>query len=141
MTNHLQDVYDMLGPGPDRPGDPAAWLRLEQEIGRELPADYKSIIDAYAPVQLHWHLYLTSRADLGEMIRDESQTWNEWRAWESRELAPDEDPRVFCNRPQIVFGTPDGLIPLGRLFRILPGPARPARHLAALSGHSSTSST
>ncbi|MFI1447326.1 histidine phosphatase family protein [Streptomyces virginiae] len=30
---------------------------------------------------------------------------------------------------------------LGRLFRILPGPARPARHLAALSGHSSTSST
>ncbi|WP_328863628.1 SMI1/KNR4 family protein [Streptomyces virginiae] len=112
MTNHLQDVYDMLGPGPDRPGDPAAWLRLEQEIGRELPADYKSIIDAYAPVQLHWHLYLTSRADLGEMIRDESQTWNEWRAWESRELAPDEDPRVFCNRPQIIFGTPDGLIPL-----------------------------
>ncbi|MFD5412862.1 protein kinase domain-containing protein [Streptomyces nojiriensis] len=32
-------------------------------------------------------------------------------------------------------------VDLGRLFRILPGPARPARHLAALSGHSSTSST
>ncbi|WP_371618346.1 hypothetical protein [Streptomyces sp. NBC_00454] len=30
---------------------------------------------------------------------------------------------------------------LGRLFRILPGPRRPAPHLAALPGHPSTSST
>ncbi|MER6252033.1 hypothetical protein ABT224_11775 [Streptomyces sp. NPDC001584] len=101
------------GTGPDRPADPAARLRLEGEIGRELPSGYKSVIDAHAPVRLHGHLYLTSRAaDLGEMIRDESETWNEWRARESREPAPDEDPRAICNRPQIVFGTPDGLIPL-----------------------------
>ncbi|MFG2976599.1 hypothetical protein ACGFYY_26900, partial [Streptomyces sp. NPDC048331] len=35
----------------------------------------------------------------------------------------------------------DQVLALGRLFRILPGPARPARHLAALSGHPSTSGT
>ncbi|MCX4803720.1 hypothetical protein ACFWWM_03740 [Streptomyces sp. NPDC058682] len=89
MTDHLQAVFDMVGPGPDRPGDPDAWLRLEQEIGRELPADHKSIIDAHAPVLLHGHLYLTSRADLGGTIREDAETWNEWRAGESEALAPD----------------------------------------------------
>ncbi|MFI8389530.1 hypothetical protein [Streptomyces sp. NPDC085540] len=91
MTDHLRAVFDMLGPGPDRPGDPDAWLRLEQEIGRELPADCKSITDAYAPVPLHRHpyltsgadLYLTSGADLGGTIREDAETCNEWRAWES----------------------------------------------------------
>ncbi|WP_234314073.1 MULTISPECIES: hypothetical protein [unclassified Streptomyces] len=39
-------------------------------------------------------------------------TSDEWRAGESEVLEPDADPRVICNRPRIVFGTPDGLIPL-----------------------------
>ncbi|MET8968716.1 hypothetical protein [Streptomyces hydrogenans] len=116
MTDYLQAVFDMLGPAESRYADPAAWLRLERELGRELPTDYKAIVDAYAPVQLNGHLYLSSHPactwrELGEEIRSTSSIWAESR-WESYDLEPDEDPRVICNRPQIDFGTPDGLIPL-----------------------------
>ncbi|MFD3337461.1 hypothetical protein ACFWV1_33255 [Streptomyces sp. NPDC058700] len=48
---------------------------------------------------------------MGEEIRSTSRVWAE-SLGESYDLAPDEDPRVICNRPQITFGTPDGLIPL-----------------------------
>ncbi|MFG2483809.1 SMI1/KNR4 family protein [Streptomyces virginiae] len=117
MTDRLRAVFDMLGPAENRFADPAAWLRLEQELGRTLPADYKALVDAYAPVQLHRHLYLASHPacawrDLGEEIRSDAEGWNEWRAWESENLEPEADPRVICNRPHIAFGTPDGLIPL-----------------------------
>ncbi|MGW4202200.1 SMI1/KNR4 family protein [Streptomyces sp. NPDC004726] len=117
MTDYLQAVFDMLGPAESRYDDAAAWPRLERQIGRSLPEDYKAIVDAYAPVQLNGHLYLAShpacaRLNLGEEIRSDAELWSEWRAWESEELEPDSDPRVICNRPQITFGTPDGLIPL-----------------------------
>ncbi|MEU6935078.1 hypothetical protein [Streptomyces sp. NPDC046374] len=117
MTDYLHAVFAMLGPAENRYNDPAAWLRLEQEIDRELPADYKAIVDAYAPVQLNGHLYLSSHPactwrNLGEEIRSDAETWSEWRAWESDDLEPDADPRVICNRPQITFGSSDGLIPL-----------------------------
>ncbi|MFD4589008.1 SMI1/KNR4 family protein [Streptomyces sp. NPDC058434] len=116
MTDYLQAVFDMLGPAESRYADPAAWLRLEQELGRELPTDYKAIVDAYAPVQLNGHLGLSSHPacawrELGEEIRSTSGIWAE-SLWESYDLEPDEDPRVICNRPQITFGTPDGLISL-----------------------------
>jgi hypothetical protein len=116
MTDYLQAVFDMLGPAESRYADPAAWFRLEQELGRELPMDYKAIVDAYAPVQLNGHLYLSSHPacawrELGEEIRSTSEVWTESR-WESYDLEPEADPRVICNRPQITFGTPDGLIPL-----------------------------
>ncbi|MFJ3877160.1 SMI1/KNR4 family protein [Streptomyces sp. NPDC090077] len=117
MTDYLQAVFDMLGPAENRYADPAAWLRLEQQIGRRLPADYKAIVDAYAPVQLNGHLGLSSHPacawrNLGEAIRSDVEGRNEWRAWEDDDLEPGADPRVICNRPQIIFGTPDGLIPL-----------------------------
>ncbi|MFF9063717.1 hypothetical protein ACF09E_00015 [Streptomyces sp. NPDC014891] len=78
MTDYLQAVFDMLGPAESRYPDPAAWLRLEQELGRELPTDYKAIVDAYAPVQLNGHLYLSSHPacswrELGEEIRSTSK--------------------------------------------------------------------
>ncbi|MEV8006224.1 SMI1/KNR4 family protein [Streptomyces parvus] len=116
MTDYLQAVFGMLGPAHHRYADPAAWLRLEQELGRRLPTDYKAIVDAYAPVQLNGHLYLSSHPgcagrELGEEIRSTSRVWTE-SLWESYDLAPAEDPRVICNRPEITSGTPDGLIPL-----------------------------
>ncbi|MFD9843948.1 SMI1/KNR4 family protein [Streptomyces parvus] len=116
MTDYLQAVFGMLGPAHHRYADPAAWLRLEQELGRRLPTDYKAIVDAYAPVQLNGHLYLSSHPgcpgrELGEEIRSTSRVWTE-SLWESYDLAPAEDPRVICNRPEITFGTSDGLIPL-----------------------------
>lgn len=117
MTDYLRAVFDMLGPGENRYDDPAAWLRLEQDLGRGLPTDYKAIVDAYAPVQLNGHLYLASHPasawrSLGEAIRSDCESWDEWRAWESEDLEPAADPRLICNRPQIAFGTADGLIPL-----------------------------
>ena len=54
MTDYLQALFAMLGPGEDRYADPAAWLSLEEELGRTFPADYKRIVDAYAPVQIVW---------------------------------------------------------------------------------------
>lgn len=37
MTDYLQAVFAMLGPGEERYADPAAWLSLEEELGRTLP--------------------------------------------------------------------------------------------------------
>lgn len=40
-----------------------AWSRLERELGIQFPVDYKCIVDAYAPVQLNYHLYLDHPAN------------------------------------------------------------------------------
>ncbi|GCB46680.1 SMI1/KNR4 family protein [Streptomyces sp. NL15-2K] len=48
MAPARQAVCTMLGPGQRRLADPAAWLRLEERLGRSLPADYKRIVDTYA---------------------------------------------------------------------------------------------
>ncbi|MFE2853039.1 SMI1/KNR4 family protein [Streptomyces lavendulae] len=122
MTDYLQAVFAMLGPAENRYNDPAAWLHLEQQIDRRLPADYKAIVDAYAPVQLNGNLYLSSHPacawrNLGQEIRSEAEGWSEWRSWESDDLEPDADPRVICNRSQITFGSSDGLIPLASTDR------------------------
>ncbi|MDX3593783.1 hypothetical protein PV749_21945 [Streptomyces sp. ID03-2B] len=58
MTDYLQAVFTMLGPGEERYAAPAAWLSLEEELGRTFPGDYKQIVDAYAPVQINGHLTL-----------------------------------------------------------------------------------
>ncbi|MFF2130724.1 hypothetical protein ACFVW1_36240 [Streptomyces olivochromogenes] len=115
MTDYLQAVFAMLGPGEERFAKPAAWLRLEEELGRELLTDYKQIVDAYAPVQINGHLTLSHPAshwwNLGETMRSTSQTWSQ-SAWESYVTGPEDDPRVFCDLPQLSFGTAEGLVPL-----------------------------
>ncbi|SCF63838.1 hypothetical protein GA0115255_101102 [Streptomyces sp. Ncost-T6T-2b] len=58
MTDYLQAVFAMLGPGEERYAGPAAWLGLEEELGRTFPGDCKQIVDAYAPVQINGHLTL-----------------------------------------------------------------------------------
>ncbi|WP_406406203.1 hypothetical protein [Streptomyces sp. NBC_01643] len=40
MTDYLQAVFVVLGPGEGRFADPAAWLSLEEELGRRVPMDY-----------------------------------------------------------------------------------------------------
>ncbi|MDG5808910.1 hypothetical protein P9869_41060 [Streptomyces ossamyceticus] len=115
MTDYLQAVLTMLGPGDGRLVDPAAWLRLEEELGRALPTDFKRIVDSYAPVQINGHLALSHPVsqlfNLGEDIRSMSAMWAE-SAWESYVTGPDDDPRVFCSLPHLSFGTAKGLIPL-----------------------------
>lgn len=70
MTDYLQAVFAMLGPGEKRHADPAAWVSLKEELGRTFPADCKQIVDAHAPVQIDGHLTLSHPAsewgNLGE---------------------------------------------------------------------------
>jgi len=96
VTDHLSAVMAMLGPAPNRHADPAAWDRLQAELGIRLPADYRVLVDAYAPVQLNHHLYLhhpaTERWNLGQRIHDTVRAWSEVE-WDG--LDPDEDPRLL----------------------------------------------
>ncbi|MGW5276881.1 hypothetical protein ACWEQP_30895 [Streptomyces sp. NPDC004044] len=96
MTDYLQVVINMIGTPENRYADPAAWRRLEGELGLKLSADYKSITDAYAPIQLNGHLYLSHPAthswNLGQWIQDTIRAFSDV-AWDELDLDPDEDPR------------------------------------------------
>ncbi|WP_438319746.1 SMI1/KNR4 family protein (plasmid) [Streptomyces sp. HUAS TT3] len=115
MTDYLRAVIDMIGPSDDRRTDAAAWLRLEGELGRSLPADYKAIADRYGACQINHHLYLDRPAvgwrDLGTWMRGISQLWSQEEVVRQG-VEPDLDPRVICGLPDITFGTAQGLIPL-----------------------------
>ncbi|CAM5467485.1 SMI1/KNR4 family protein [Streptomyces canus] len=111
--NYVERVMEMLGEPTWRYQDSEAWDTLESELGTALPADYKEIVDAYAPVQINGHLYLshpaTERWNLGEEIRRTSRSWSEIE-WDEGE--PEGDPRTSLGIPELVFGTLDGLIPI-----------------------------
>ncbi|MEV6183071.1 SMI1/KNR4 family protein [Streptomyces sp. NPDC052016] len=111
--DYLERVRDVLGEPSWRYRDPEAWRKLESELGVSLPADYKEIVDAYAPVQINGHLYLshpaTERWNLGERIRRTSKAWSQIE-WDDGE--PEGDPRLSLGIPELVFGTSDGLIPI-----------------------------
>lgn len=66
-------------------------------------------------MQINGHPYLHHPAsawfNLAECIRSTSATWAK-SSWESYVTEPEDDPRVFCNLPQLSFGTAEGLIPL-----------------------------
>ncbi|MFJ3198608.1 SMI1/KNR4 family protein [Streptomyces griseoviridis] len=78
-----------------------------------LPEEFKEIVDAYAPVQLNGHLYLshpaTERWNLAERIRRTARSWSQIE-WDEGE--PEGDPRASLGTSDLVFGTPDGLIPI-----------------------------
>jgi hypothetical protein len=110
---HLGRVLEMLGEPSWRYRGPEAWHKLENELGVSLPADFKEIVDAYAPVQINGHLYLnhpaTERWNLAERIRRTSRSWSQIE-WDEGE--PEGDPRVSLGTSDLLFGTPDGLIPI-----------------------------
>ncbi|WP_416956195.1 SMI1/KNR4 family protein [Streptomyces sp. Agncl-13] len=116
--NFLERVLVMLGEPSWRYRDPEAWRRVENELGVGLPADYKEIVDAYAPVQINGHLYLThpatERFNLAEDIRRTSESWSQVE-WDEGE--PEGDPRISLGVRELVFGTPDGLIPIASTDR------------------------
>ncbi|WP_326656725.1 SMI1/KNR4 family protein [Streptomyces sp. NBC_00385] len=109
----LGHVVEMLGEPTWRYRDPAAWQELENELGVSLPMDFKEITDAYAPVMINNHLYLshpaTERWNLAERIRRTSHSWSQIE-WDEGE--PEGDPRVSLNNSDLLFGSPDGLIPI-----------------------------
>lgn len=114
MTDYLTAAMAMLGPAENRHADPPAWNRLQEELGVELPADYKTVVDAYAPIQINGHLYLhhpaTERWNLAEQIQDTVRAWSDV-SWNDV-LDPDEDPRLLLGLTELTFGTDPGLWPI-----------------------------
>ncbi|WP_075737694.1 SMI1/KNR4 family protein [Streptomyces acidiscabies] len=117
-ADYLGYVLKMIGEPPRRYQDPEAWRRLENDLGMDLPSDYKAIVDAYAPAHINGHLYLshpaTERWNLGEWIRSTAEAWSQIE-WDENE--PEGDPRVALGVPELIFGTPDGLIPIASTDR------------------------
>ncbi|MET8405178.1 SMI1/KNR4 family protein [Streptomyces sp900116325] len=111
--DHLGRLLEMFGEPTWRYRDPVAWQKLENELGVSLPEDFKVITDAYAPVMINSHLYLshpaTERWNLAERIRRTSHSWSQI-VWDEGE--PEGDPRVSLGTSDLLFGTPDGLIPI-----------------------------
>ncbi|SEQ10779.1 SMI1/KNR4 family protein [Streptomyces radiopugnans] len=120
MTDYLHSVIAMVGPPENRWADPAAWQRLETELGLRLPADYKTIVDAYAPILLNRHLDLHHPAspvwNLGQWIEETVRAFSEVD-WDGLDLDADEDPRQLFGLPELTFGTPNGLWPLASTDR------------------------
>ncbi|MFD9326657.1 SMI1/KNR4 family protein [Streptomyces sp. NPDC060065] len=105
--NFTDSVTEMLGSARNVPAAAGAWDALERDLGFRLPADYKKIIDCYAPVQLNGHLFLnhpaTSRWNLGAWMRRTVENFA------GSDLADAECPG-FPEGP--LFGGSAGLIPL-----------------------------
>ncbi|CAO0831166.1 SMI1/KNR4 family protein [Streptomyces microflavus] len=112
-TSSLRAVLDILGePVTERGGTDDAWRGLEDDLGFALPDDYKTIVDAYAPVQLYEHLYLHHPAsecwNLRRWISETVTAWSEVE-WDDE---IDGDPRAVLGTDELRFGAPDGLTPL-----------------------------
>ncbi|MFI9628687.1 SMI1/KNR4 family protein [Streptomyces sp. NPDC052042] len=129
MTDYCRAVISMIGPPENRYSDLAAWHRLEADLGLVLPADYKEIVDAYAPIQINGHLYLshpaTRRWNLGEWIQDTARAFNEVGR-DALDLDGDEVPGELAGLTEPVFRVPEGLMPLtstdrGEYLFLLPG--------------------
>ncbi|MFJ9720816.1 SMI1/KNR4 family protein [Streptomyces sp. NPDC101213] len=120
IIDYLAATMAMLGPAPNRYAEPSAWDRLHTELGIQLPSDYRAIVDAYAPVHLNGHLYLshpaTERWNLGQWMRDTIQAWSEV-PWEELDLDADEDPRRLFGIEELRFGTRAGLWPIASTDR------------------------
>ncbi|MFJ4152774.1 hypothetical protein ACIP10_35095 [Streptomyces galbus] len=105
MTDYLAAVLEMLGPAQNRHADPAAWDRLHAELGIQLPPDYRALVDAFAPIQINGHLYLShpaaERWNLGHNIRSTIKAWFELQ-WD--DLDADEDPRELFGLDELSFG-------------------------------------
>ncbi|MFE3855994.1 SMI1/KNR4 family protein [Streptomyces griseorubiginosus] len=106
-SDFIASVNAMLGPPRNSPPLAGTWDPLEGELGIQLPDDFKTITDRYAPLQLNLHLFLchpaTPRWNLGAWMRD---VMEDFRRSNLREA---ECPG-FPDGP--VFGAPSGLIPL-----------------------------
>ncbi|WP_406359536.1 SMI1/KNR4 family protein [Streptomyces sp. NBC_00715] len=131
MTDYLAAVLEMLGPAQNRYADPVAWERLHAELGIELPSDYRALVDAFAPIQINGHLYLThpatERWNLGQGVRTGIKAWSDV-PWD--DLDPDEDPRHLFGLDELSFGTRNGLWPIastdrGETIFLISGPEAP----------------
>ncbi|SCK53103.1 hypothetical protein YUYDRAFT_06940 [Streptomyces sp. ScaeMP-e48] len=105
--NYVDRVISMLGPSGNSHADPAAWQRLENELGVELPGEYKTLIDLYGPLQVNEHLFLSHPA---------TDMWNLGK-WMRSTVDAFRGSRLRGPEGEIRFGGPDGLVPLASTDR------------------------
>ncbi|MFF2546957.1 hypothetical protein ACFVUY_30980 [Kitasatospora sp. NPDC058063] len=74
MIDFLEEIRAIIGP-PSGPGVPAeCWHGLETELGVELPGDFKTLAERYAPIEIGRSIWLRGPAgqaqNLGDYIRE-----------------------------------------------------------------------
>ncbi|OSP43354.1 hypothetical protein B7767_10590 [Streptomyces sp. 13-12-16] len=118
MTGYMARLLAVLGEPPMRYRDAVAWSRLEHDLRVGFPAEYKEIVDGYAPVEINGHLHLmhpaTRRWNLAEKVRSTSEVWSQVE-WDEGE--PEGDPRESLGVSELYFGDADGLIPIASTNR------------------------
>ncbi|MGW7445179.1 SMI1/KNR4 family protein [Kitasatospora sp. NPDC054795] len=107
MIDFLEEVRGIIGP-PSGPGVPAErWHGLEAELGVELPGDFKTLAERYAPIEIGRSISLRGPAaqgwDLGKYIRETVV------AYQDCEFTDENFPGFPA---PLGFGAPDGLIPI-----------------------------
>ncbi|MFF8955593.1 SMI1/KNR4 family protein [Streptomyces sp. NPDC014894] len=103
----LQALFAMMGEPDGRHADPAAWEALEDELEVVLPDDYKTFVDAYAPIQVNG-MHFDHPAAPGTLLRFMKQTISTFQ-----EVVFEED--VLCPGYEStgpLFGGAEGMTPL-----------------------------
>ncbi|BFO16615.1 hypothetical protein SHKM778_30030 [Streptomyces sp. KM77-8] len=117
-ADYMTRLSAVLGEAPMRYFSVVAWSELEHALGVSFPADYKEIVDGYAPVEINGHLHLmhpaTRRWNLAEWIRGTSEAWSQVE-WDEGE--PEGDPQESLGVSELRFGVADGLIPIASTNR------------------------
>ncbi|MFF1794890.1 SMI1/KNR4 family protein [Kitasatospora sp. NPDC058263] len=133
MSNYVNRLTKMLGEVSPGQLGPWSWSGLEEALGVELPADFKEIVAAYAPVQLNGHLILwhpeTALFNLMDRVNRNVVAFEsiDWQA--GTIMFRGEVPR---------FGGPDGLIPIagtdrGETIFLCRSGSHPAWHVVGFS--------
>ncbi|MFF8607692.1 SMI1/KNR4 family protein [Streptomyces sp. NPDC015346] len=110
--NHMEALLVMMGePRKVSADSTAAWGRIEERLDVAVPDDYKEIVEAYAPVQVNWHLYfLHPCEDLENWMRQTIETFRE-TTWDEDVMCPGFEEAG----PQ--FGGRAGMVPLATTDR------------------------
>ncbi|WP_411069634.1 SMI1/KNR4 family protein [Streptomyces sp. cmx-4-25] len=121
----LAEITALLGEPRFHWTDAAPWEELERDLGVELPADFREIVDAYGSVLVNNQLYMRHPAphllhDLRTNVRGDLEFWRE------------EDMAEFLPGP--AGGGPGEVIPVASattgeavFLRVPDGPAQPWR--------------
>lgn len=90
MVATLAEIQALLGEPRFNWSDPAPWIELEQELGVELPADFREIVDAYGSVSINGQLYLKHPAGhlLHSLVKDIRMDLEFWREEDMAEFLP-----------------------------------------------------
>ncbi|MER7955937.1 SMI1/KNR4 family protein [Streptomyces sp. NPDC096030] len=110
--DHLGAVFTLMGePRRKHEASAAAWERVEANFDAPVPDDYKKIVQAYAPVQVNWHLYFLHPEEDLEIWMGQTIEAFRGTSWDEDVICPgfeDSGP---------LFGGRAGMVPLATTDR------------------------